>query len=149
LSNQKRANILAEAYFALSEGYKKKRLNPGARTEWSKAAALSAATVAIVDPLRPAARADTNDPLWPYINPLFAMLCAYGHARNMFEWQRFDVKRRVYLALRGIELPSLDPIIQEVRTQNGRFTSTWDLTLSSREMAYLDLLVSVFDFLPR
>ncbi len=45
-------NILAEVYFALSEAYKRKRLKPGSRTEWTKAAAFTAIAVALVKPLR-------------------------------------------------------------------------------------------------
>jgi hypothetical protein len=52
------AVILAESYFALSEAYKRKRLHRDSRTEWSKAAALVAATVSVINPLRPSGRAD-------------------------------------------------------------------------------------------
>lgn len=76
------ANILAESYFALSEAYKRRRLSPGSRTEWIKAAALTAATVAVVNPMRPTGIAINYR--WPYVNPSFAMLCAYGHAHHMF-----------------------------------------------------------------
>lgn len=136
------ANILAECYFALSEAYKIERLPPGSRTNWIKAAALVAATVCAVNPLRPAGRSDSLE--WLYINPQFALLCAYGHARSVFLPDRFDEKRRFYQSFQNVVLPSLAPIIAEGNASNGVFKSTWKITLSDSEKSYLDLLVSSF-----
>jgi hypothetical protein len=136
------ASILAEAYFAISEAYKRERLKPGSRTEWTKAAALAAATVAIVKPLRPVGA--PNDPLWPLINPMFAMTCAYGYVRNMFGAKPFDEKHRMYRALMGLELPSLAALIEEGNATKGKFQSRWEITLSPHEIALLDLLVAYF-----
>jgi hypothetical protein len=136
------APILAEAYFAISEAYKRERLKPGSRTEWTKAAAFSAATVAIVKPLRPIGA--PTDPLWPLINPMFAMTCAYGHVRNMFGAKPFDEKNRMYRALMGLELPSLAVLIDEGNATRGKFQSKWEITLSRQELALLDLLVAYF-----
>jgi hypothetical protein len=103
------ASILAECYFALSEGYKRRRLRASSRTEWTKAAALVAATVNVVNPLRPSGR--TDDPSWLYVNPAFGMLCAYGHAQHVFLAPPFDEKRRFYQTLQSLRLPCLDPLL--------------------------------------
>jgi hypothetical protein len=136
------ANILSEGYFALSEGYKRKRLISGSRTEWTKAAALVAATVSVVNPFRPGGRVD--DPTWLYINPAFSMLCAYGHAQNIFFARPFDERRRFYQSLQSVRLPCLDPIISEGNVSNGNFTSCWNINVSDAEMSILDALVSLF-----
>jgi hypothetical protein len=138
-------NVLAEAYFALSEAYKRVRLRRDSRTEWVKAGALVAATVSVINPLRPAGRADKIE--WPYVNPAFAMLCAYGHAQNIFAAQPFDERRRLYQSLQSIRLPCLDPIIREGNVTNGCFTSYWDLTLLPGEISMLDALVTAFNLL--
>lgn len=139
------AVILAECYFALSEGYKRKRLHDTSRTEWTKAAALVAATVSVVNPLRPSGRVD--DPSWLYINPSFGMLCAYGHARHIFFVRAFDDRRRFYQSLQSLRLPCLDPIIAEGNVTNGKFVSNWTIDISQGEMSQLDGLVTSFAIL--
>jgi hypothetical protein len=136
------ALVLAEAYFALSEAYKRKRLSSTSLTEWSKAGALVAATVSVISPLRPGGRID--DPTWLYLNPAFGMLCAYGHTQHVFFARPFDERRRFYQSLQSLRLPCLDYIIAEANKQNGNLTSTWELTLSDAEMSMLDVLVSSF-----
>jgi hypothetical protein len=138
-------NILAESYFALSEAYKRIRLQDSSLTEWVKAGALVAATVSVVNPLRPSGRADTIE--WPYVNPAFALLCAYGHAHRIFTPQAFDERRRLYQALQSIRLPALDPIIAEGNSKNGIFSTNWNITLSAGEVSMLDALVTTFNLL--
>jgi hypothetical protein len=137
--------ILAEAYFALSEAYKRERLEKESRTEWVKAAALVAAAVCVINPLRPIGRADTIE--WLYVNPAFAMLCAYGHAQHIFAAQSFDERRRLYQALQSVRLPCLDPLISEGNVTGGKFTTTWNLKLSAGEISILDALVTAFNLL--
>jgi hypothetical protein len=136
------ANLLAEAYFALSEAYKKRRLKVKSLTDWTKVAALTAVTVSYVRPIRPAGRADS--PQWPYLNPAFGLLCAYGLSQTVFEYPEFDQRRRFYQSLEGISLPCLNPVIAEGIATKGNFTSTWDLsgTITDPEIAYLDILVT-------
>jgi len=136
------AVILAESYFALSEAYKRKRLHRESRTEWSKTAALVAATVSVINPLRPRGRAD--DPTWLYVNPAFGMLCAYGHAQAVFFARRFDERRRLLQSLQSLRLPCLDPIIAEANATGGRFHSNWQIEISNNEMSQLDALVTAF-----
>jgi hypothetical protein len=136
------ATILAEAYFALSEAYKRKRLHRDSRTEWSKAGALVAATVSVVNPLRPSGRAD--DPAWIYVNPAFGMLCAYAHAQHVFSARPFDERRRLLQSLQSLRLPCLDPIISEGNATNGNFRSKWEIEISDGEMSQLDALVTSF-----
>lgn len=138
-------SVLAEAYSALREAYKRVRLRGTSRTEWVKASALVAATVSVVNPLRPSGRADKIE--WPYVNPSFAMLCAYGHAQNIFTAQPFDEKRRLYQALQSIRLPCLDPIIAEGNVTHGNFHSNWNITLIPGETSMLDALVTNFNLL--
>jgi hypothetical protein len=137
--------ILAESYFALSEAYKRARLHDSSRTEWVKASALVAATVSVVNPLRPSGRADKIE--WLYVNQAFAMLCAYGHAQSIFSEQPFDERRRLYQALQSIRLPCLDPIISEGNVNNGKFHSTWNIVLTPPEISTLDALVTMFNLL--
>jgi hypothetical protein len=136
------ANLLSEAYFALSEAYKKRRLKTQSLTDWTKVAALTAVTVSFVRPIRPSGRVDS--PHWPYLNPAFGLLCAYGLSQTVFEYPEFDQRRRFYQALEGISLPCLSPILAEGIATKGNFTSTWDLsqTISDSEIAYLDMLVT-------
>jgi hypothetical protein len=140
-------NVLAEAYFALSEAYKRVRLHGASRTEWVKAGALVAATVSVVNPLRPAGRADQIE--WLYVNPAFGMLCAYGHAQNVFAAQEFDERRRLYQTLQSIRLPCLDPIIAEGNVTDGNFQTWWNISLSDGETSMLDAVVTIFNLLAR
>ncbi len=138
------ANLLSEAYFALSEAYKKRRLKRESLTDWSKVAALTAVTVSVIKPIRPAGRADK--PQWPYLNPAFGLFCAYGLSQAIFEYPEFDQRRRLYQSSQGVSLPCLQPIILEGIHTKGQFTSTWDLEhdISDSEMSYLDMVVTNF-----
>ncbi|MFZ1920203.1 MAG: hypothetical protein WAU57_01080, partial [Xanthobacteraceae bacterium] len=137
--------VLAEAYFALSEAYKRVRLHDASRTEWVKASALVAATVSVVNPLRPGGRADRIE--WMYVNQAFGMLCAYGHAQKIFLAQSFDERRRLLQSLQAMRLPCLDPLIAEGNVTNGQFRTAWSLTLSPGEISMLDALVTAFNLL--
>lgn len=142
--NPKTANILAECYFAMSEAYKREWKLAG-RTEWTKVGALTAATIAVVKPLRPMpGSSKVNDVAWAYFNPSFAMFAAYDGIPGLFFARSFDEQRRVLRALARIEMPSLDPIIAEGNANNGVLTSDWCLTLTTQELSFLDLLVSYF-----
>jgi hypothetical protein len=139
------SRIMAECYFAMSEAYKRQTLSPGARSEWTKVAALTAATIAVVNPIRPSARAaDLGNPAWLYVNPSFAMFAAYDGIPNLFFAKDFDEQRRVLRSLRELRLPSLNPIIVEGVQADGNFTSDWYIDLNSSELSYLDLLISYF-----
>ncbi len=138
------ALLMSEAYFALSEAYKKRRLKGTSRTEWCKAAALVAVSVSIVRPLRPAG--PSNEVTWPYLNPNFGMLCAYGHAQEVFFATTFDAKRRLLHSLHSARLPCLDQVIAEANKLRTLVTQ-WDLVLSDDELSYLDSLVVEFEAL--
>ncbi len=137
--------VLAEAYFALSEAYKRVRLHDASRTEWVKASALVAATVSVINPLRPSGPADRIE--WLYVNQAFGMLCAYGHAQSIFMAQPFDERRRLLQSLQAMRLPCLDPVIAEGNTTGGNFKSNWNVALSAGETSMLDALVTAFNLL--
>jgi hypothetical protein len=136
------ANILAEAYFALSEAYKRRRLKDDSRSDWSKAAALTAITVSVINPIRPAGPA--NQPQWPYLNPQFGLLCAHSFSQKVFQLPGFDQQRRLFQSWQSAKLPCLSPIIAEGNANGGNFTSNWEISISDNEMAYLDLMITMF-----
>jgi hypothetical protein len=140
--HQPSANILAEAYFALSEAYKRRRLKSDSRSDWSKAAALTAITICAINPIRPAGPA--NAPEWPYLNPQFGLFCAHAFSQSVFTLPGFDQQRRLFQSLQSAKLPCLSPLIAEGNVNNGSFTSNWNIAISDNEMAYLDLMITMF-----
>ena len=141
--------ITAECYFALTDAYKA-RWNLVGRTEGTKVAALTAAAIAVVKPLRPVATArKLVDVEWPYINPSFAIYAAYDGIPHAFYAHDFDEQRRILRSLRDLSLPCLAPILAEGNETDGNFVTTWDLDPDHSDMAYLDILVSYFEALKR
>jgi hypothetical protein len=75
------------------------------------------------------------------------MLCAYGHAQQIFYARPFDERRRIFQALQGVRLPSLDQLIAEGNKTSGDFVTEWRIELSDAELSLLDTLVSLFALL--
>jgi hypothetical protein len=146
------ATILSECYFALTEAYKI-RWRLGGRTEWTKVAALTAATIAVVKPLRPSSRSDVSDVRWPYLNPSFAIFAAYDGIPQAFYALDFDEQRRVLRALRDAELRCLRPIIAEGNSTDGKYVTEWSFSFDDpqhcMDAAFLDILISYFESLKR
>jgi hypothetical protein len=139
-------NILAHCYFAVSEAYKKIYLRDGHRTDLPKRAALMCATIVAVGPIRTVPGA--NDPELAaeaaYANPMLAMRISSSIIKHPFHKRPFDDRRRVYRAFFSFKLPSIDPILEEARTNNGAIPTDWQISLSAAEESLLNLLVDDF-----
>lgn len=139
--------LLSECYFALSEAYKHGRLGVGHRTEPTKIAALTCVTIAVVCPLRPPNPDNVERVEEIYANPMLAMTAACSIVGHLFHQRAFDDRRRFYKALMRIEMPSLDPIIQEFVSRDGALNSDWKIDLSRSESGTLDSKVCMFSVL--
>jgi hypothetical protein len=141
--------ITAECYFALTDAYKA-RWGLTGRTEATKVAALTAAAIAVVKPIRPVAAAKKLDDIqWPYVNPSFAIFAAYDGIPHAFYAHDFDEQRRVLRSLRDLTLTCVNPIIEEGNRTDGNFVTVWELDHNHPDLAYLDILVSYFESLKR
>jgi hypothetical protein len=147
--NTASGRIVAECYFALTEAYKQ-RWGLSGRTEGTKVAALTAAAIAVVKPIRPVPQAKKLDDVqWLYVNPSFAIFAAYDGIAHAFYAQDFDERRRLFRSLQQLSLPCIDPIIAEGNATDGKFTTVWQLDPNHPDLAYLDVLVSYFEALKR
>jgi hypothetical protein len=144
-------NLLAHVHFALTDAFKKEFLKDGHRTDLNKRAAITCATIAYVGPLRPTPGsniAHSEETLesahYLYANPMAAMRAACSIVPHPFHKRPFDDQHRIFRALRGIELPSVDWIIDESKANNGEIKSDCVVKLSEAEIATLCLLVDDF-----
>lgn len=133
-------NVLAHVYFAMSEAYKRKHLSVGSRTDVTKIAALTSATIAIVKPLRP-----TNQDLGLegyYLNEIFGLRCACSIVEHPH--RNFDDMRRFARVFHGAEWPSVAPIIAEAVEKNGQIITEFEIDLTREEFVKLNGLVNLY-----
>ncbi len=143
--------ILAHVYFCLTDAYKQKHLHIGHRTDLAKRAAIKAATIAYVAPLRPPPGVNIppqddsfEGSLYRYANPMLAMRAASSVVAHPFHKRPFDDRRRVFNALAGLKFASVDPILAEARTNEGLITSAWTINITPQEESNIGLLVDQF-----
>jgi len=136
--------ILTEAYFALTDAYKRVHLSEGRRTEPIKQAALTCATIAVIKPLRPIGSPEIDREEYLYINPMLAMRAACSIVEHPFDRRAFDDRRRFYRSLSLASLPSLDPLIDEANENDGVLSSDWHFVLTQHELRDLNHLISMF-----
>jgi hypothetical protein len=140
-------DLLAEVYFALTDAYKAAFLSPGRRTEARKIAALTCASIAAVQPLRPPASTIEREE-YLYINPMFAMRCACAIVDHPWHKRAFDERRRFCKALMDIRLPCTDDMIADANANDGVILlGTYSLDLSPPERAFLHMLIGRFEVL--
>jgi hypothetical protein len=135
--------VLAESYFALTEAYKYHHLQPGKRTEEIKQAALTAATICVVKPLRPQHGAAATEEMI-YCNQMLAMRAACAIVEHPFGSRAFDERRRFYRAIGDFALPAIAPLIAEANANNGELTTEFSFDLSLRERHDLNMLINMF-----
>ena len=137
------SNLLAHVYFALSEAYKGNFLYPERRTDPTKQAAFTCASIAVVRPLHtPTATIDREE--YVYINQMLAMRCACGIVDHPVHIRGFDEQRRMYMMLDRLTLPSVAPIVDEAVSNNGGITSDFQIKLTIAEEFNLKALISIF-----
>lgn len=135
--------VLAHVYFAMSEAYKSEFLNPGTRTDPTKQAALTAAAICAVNPLRPiSTSAVVEEHL--YLNQMLAMRCACSIIEHPIHQRSFDEQRRIYLQMQRFVFPSVQPILDEAASNNGDIISNISMTLTRDEEQILKGLISLF-----
>lgn len=137
------ASVLSHVYFGLSEAYKGEFLYPDKRTDPTKQAAITCATIAVVKPLRPPfIEIDREE--FIYANQIFAMRCSCSIVEHPFHAQAFDARRRIYKQLSLIDLPCTSDIVTEAANNNGQIRSEAVFKLSSVEEYKLKSLVNLF-----
>lgn len=139
-------DILAHCCFAISEAYKKIYLVNGHRTDSSKRAALTCATIVAIAPIRqnPDSNSEEKAIEAAYANPMLAMSCSCSIVNHPFHKRPFDDRHRVYRAFFDFSLPSIEPILAEARANRGAIISDWEIPLTSPEETLLNLLVDDF-----
>jgi hypothetical protein len=140
------SSLLTEAYFAITDAYKRIFLNEGRRTEVIKQAALTCAVISAIQPLRPKTTPVDDDRLL-YINPMFAMRAACAIIDHPFHLRGFDNQRRFYVNLSSLSLPCLAPMIDEANDNDFALTTLWKLELSPEEIRELNHIISLFSVL--
>jgi hypothetical protein len=136
-------NVLAHVYFAMSEAYKSKFLNPGKRTDPTKQAALTCAAICAVNPLRPLPTEAVHEEHL-YINQMLAMRCACTIIEHPIHERSFDEQRRIYLQMQRFVFPSIQPLLDEAAKNNGEIKSEVAIKLTPPEEASLTGLVALF-----
>jgi len=135
--------LLAHVYFALSEAYKAEFLYPGKRTDPTKIAAITCATIAVVRPLHAPVSTITKEE-YIYMNEILAMRCACSIVDHPVHIRGFDEQRRVYKMLQRLQLPSVDQIINEAVQSNGAIASEVQIKLLPQEEFALKALINLF-----
>lgn len=138
---------LAEAYFAISEAYKRVHLEEGRRTNPIKQAAFTCVAISVIRPLRPVDSPEIDNEELLYVNQMLAMRASCAIIDHPFHKRAFDDQRRFYRSLSTLSLPSLDPLIGEVNNSDGKIISEYDLELSLTEQRELNFVVSMFTVL--
>lgn len=135
--------ILAHAYFAVSEAYKKQYLYPDKQTDPTKQAALTCAAIAFIKPLRPPdSRIQREE--YIYVNAMLAMRAACGIVEHPFHQRDFDSQRRFYKQLNLLELPNMASIMSEAAANGGEIKGNVQVSLTRHEEYQLNSLINMF-----
>lgn len=140
-------DVTAEAYFAVSEAFKREYLGPNHRSEPAKIAALTCAVISMVRPIRYVDPGNVVDEAVLYVNAMVAMRAAVVIIDHPFHKRAFDDRRRFYRMLREIDLPCLTPILDEANQNDGVLTSNWQIQLQRSDRTTLNGLVTMFSVL--
>ena len=142
------SDLLAHAYFALTEAYKEEFLYQDKGTDPTKQAAITCATVAAIKPLH-APQSDVDQLEYVYMNQMLAVRCGCAVLSHPFHTHAWSERWRFYKALERIEFPSLRPMIDEAVANNGDLKSDFQIKLSKDEECKLQLMVILFIALSR
>jgi hypothetical protein len=144
------AQVLAEAYFLLSESYKSYRSEGEHKTANPKIAAMTCAAICALNPLRPP-KADFGVLEIRYANPMFAMRCASAIIEHPWHTRSFEERRRTYDELTTLQFPCLDKFIQDVSSGRKRpledyntKTDKFSIGLTFPEIARIESLINRF-----
>ncbi|MBX9710674.1 MAG: hypothetical protein K2X60_06535 [Xanthobacteraceae bacterium] len=136
-------DILAHAYFAMSEAYKKQFLYPAKQTDPTKQAAITSAAIAFIKPLRPPdSRIQREE--YIYVNPMMAMRAACGIVDHPFHTRDFDGQRRFFKQLDLLDFPNVTSIMSEAAANGGEIKGNLQITLTRQEEYQLKSLINMF-----
>ena len=139
----KMPEILAHAYFAVSEAYKKSFLYPDKQTDPTKQAALTCAILAFIKPLRPPdARIQREE--YIYVNAMLAMRASCAIVEHPFHTRDFDSQRRFFKQLDLLDLPNVTSIMGEAAANAGEIKANLQITLTRHEEYQLKSLINMF-----
>jgi hypothetical protein len=135
--------ILAHAYFAMSQAYKRTFLYPDKQTDPTKQAALTCAAFAFIKPLRPPdARIQREE--YIYVNAMLAMRAACAIVEHPFHTRDFDSQRRFFKQLDLLDLPNVTSIMNEAAANGGEIKGNLQITLTRQEEYQLKSLINMF-----
>jgi hypothetical protein len=137
--------LLAHVYYGLSEAYKTIYLTKGNRTDPLKRAAITCAAISAVRPIRPPLSMNNIEKEeYIYVNSMFGVRCASSIVGRVFDKRPHDDRRRIFRSLAGFSFPSVDPIIEEARKNNGAITTEFQLNISTKEESDISILIELF-----
>jgi hypothetical protein len=145
---------LAHVYFALHDAYKGLYIPDSHRSDQAKRAAITCAAVIAVSPIH--RDPNKNDPHivrepWDladadYPNPFLAIRCACAIVSHPFHKRPWDNRRRIYCGYLGFEFPTVEPMLEEARKNNGIISTNWPVKpLTPQEESIVNLLVSDYE----
>lgn len=138
------ARCVAEAYFLLSEkAFKPKRIEANHKTTMPKIAALTCAAISTVNPIRFAVESSDVTAV-RYANPMFAMQLACSVIDHPYHVRAFEERRRLYEQILGLELPCLQPFLDDRMAKKNTPLSSFELNFTRAEMREIEGLVSIF-----
>jgi hypothetical protein len=141
--HEKMPEILAHAYFAMSEAYKRTFLYPNKQTDPTKQAALSCAAIAFIKPLRPPdSRIQREE--YIYVNAMLAMRASCAIVEHPFHTRDFDSQRRFFKQLDLLDLPNVTSIMNEASANGGVIKGNLQIALTRQEEYQLKSLINMF-----
>ena len=142
--SETRAKQTGELYFLLSDAYKEKRHeNPESPSEFPKIAALTAISIAGLNPLRPKDASQHPSEMTEYANPILAMQIACDRIGHPFHKRSLFERFRFYDLLRKYSFPTIDRYI--VACNGGReIGSSFDINFTREEVREIENKMSLF-----
>jgi len=141
------ARFVAEAYFLLSEAYKAKRMNPGARTQEPKIAAFTTLAILAISPFQAIHPLQVRRQETVVANPIFGLYCGSSIIANDFSSLPNDSYRRALNFLRHIRLPCLRAYITDVSIGISRSQDVYDIVLDASELGTIDAVILLHEIL--
>ena len=141
--HDKMPEILAHAYFAMSEAYKKTFLYPDKQTDPTKQAALTCAAIAFIKPLRPPDLRIVREE-YIYVNAMLAMRTSCAIVDHPFHSRDFDSQRRWFKQLDLLDVPNVTSIMTEAAANSGEVKGNIQISLTRQEEYQLKSLINMF-----
>lgn len=132
------AMYLSEAYFLVNEAYKERRQNEGHKTQPPKIAAITAAVIGMVNPLRPAAPPQAATKETTYANPLFALRAACTIVDHPIHKRPWEQRMWFCDQTRLDRLECLDSYLELVRAGKRTIGDLFDISLSDADLARIE-----------